>query len=367
MRAPMATTDHQMKVYHGKMYESPALDRADLDRLRELLPDYLAKVHGILSVKRNFKCINPKHNDLNPSMVYNPATCTVHCFGCGAHGDIFDVAGWDTGATSFRDKIAAVCAAVGARAIAVGQAPRAPRKDRAPRRDFQAYGPDVKGRAVKSAFRLLSDEKAAAARKVLQSRGFKVEDVVVKEGVGWCSDPNEVMPGCFPNLRPRPDGFVVLPFPNDEAWSAVHYAVFRPVGADRGPKEIKPSGCSCPIYTEHLLRAGSADDRVYVVEGPFDAIALRRLIPGAKTCALCGGNVGRLLDVLASVPAGERPSIVLAFDDDDAGRRFTNRAKEGLSLLGVRHGTLPPFPDGSKDANECLKNVVEGETHGNAA
>lgn len=55
------------------------------------LPDLL-KDYG-LNPRKRFKCLNPEHDDSNPSMSYNRNKKNVHCFSCGATYDIFDVYG----------------------------------------------------------------------------------------------------------------------------------------------------------------------------------------------------------------------------------------------------------------------------------
>lgn len=64
-----------------------------LDQIRPLLPDYLAG-HGVeIGGNGRFRCINPEHDDKDPScgFVTNERT-TFHCFACLASGDIFHAA-----------------------------------------------------------------------------------------------------------------------------------------------------------------------------------------------------------------------------------------------------------------------------------
>ena len=57
--------------------------------IKSHLEEYLQE-HGIDTTK-NFKCINPKHNDKSPSCALTKDKLHFHCFGlCGIHGDIFD-------------------------------------------------------------------------------------------------------------------------------------------------------------------------------------------------------------------------------------------------------------------------------------
>lgn len=59
--------------------------------LKSCIEDYLQNDLGIEDTKRPFQCINPEHNDLNPSMSVDFKRNKVHCFSCGVDWDIFDV------------------------------------------------------------------------------------------------------------------------------------------------------------------------------------------------------------------------------------------------------------------------------------
>jgi DNA primase len=61
--------------------------------VKDKLEEYLAK-KGI-NTKKNFSCLNPNHEDKNPSMAYHEETKRVKCFACGVSYDIFDLIGID--------------------------------------------------------------------------------------------------------------------------------------------------------------------------------------------------------------------------------------------------------------------------------
>lgn len=69
--------------------------RLNIDAIKEqvkgYLPQYLAKLGVQPGPMRKFKCINPDHNDSNPSCSYIPGTDDrlFHCFSCNITGDIF--------------------------------------------------------------------------------------------------------------------------------------------------------------------------------------------------------------------------------------------------------------------------------------
>ena len=58
--------------------------------LRGHLEEYLELGYG-LDTKKPFSCLNPQHEDKNPSMGFDAARNQVHCFSCGEKYDIIDL------------------------------------------------------------------------------------------------------------------------------------------------------------------------------------------------------------------------------------------------------------------------------------
>ena len=61
--------------------------------LKGYLKDYL-ETRGI-DTRKNFRCLNPQHEDKNPSMGFDKANNQVHCFSCGAKYDVIDLISLD--------------------------------------------------------------------------------------------------------------------------------------------------------------------------------------------------------------------------------------------------------------------------------
>lgn len=328
---------------------------AQVQAVREALPDYLRNVHGVQNVRKAFRCLHPDHEDRHPSMGFDARAHRVKCFGCGASGDVFDVAGWDTRAEGFPDKMRA--AAVGA-GIDIGDPlpdyrPKPIARPRPARpKPTPAEGEDVGG-AVLEAFASLYEPCGAAALDYLHARGFTDEEIC-RNGWGRVEHPRRIFPTGFEGAPESAEGYICLPFPEGEAWEAVRYAVFRPCGGSMRRKELKRKATPSPIWREHLLRGGC--EAVYIAEGIFDAAALSALL-GVSACALCGSNTSRLLDVVADAPRGTRPAYVIATDADDAGRAFAETLAKGFAEIDARFSVLPPYPDGAKDANDVLRAV----------
>lgn len=67
------------------------------------LQQYLEEQHGI-NTNRPFRCLNPKHEDKNPSMAFDRKHNRCVCFSCGAKYDIFDIVGIDYNITDTVEK-----------------------------------------------------------------------------------------------------------------------------------------------------------------------------------------------------------------------------------------------------------------------
>lgn len=63
-----------------------------IKNLRQFLPNYLEE-HGI-DTSKNFSCLNPKHEDENPSMTCRQNPENAFCLSCGVTSDIFQAAHW---------------------------------------------------------------------------------------------------------------------------------------------------------------------------------------------------------------------------------------------------------------------------------
>ena len=76
-----------------------------ISKYKLLLEYYLINYKGIIDLKKPFNCLNPKHEDIHPSMFYSSKYHICKCFSCGISYDIFDLIGIDYGINNFNDKI----------------------------------------------------------------------------------------------------------------------------------------------------------------------------------------------------------------------------------------------------------------------
>lgn len=74
--------------------------------IKRMLPQYLER-EGI-NPSRNFRCLNPNHDDAHGDMSYHRPSNTCVCH-CGAHYDTFDLIGIEYGLTDFNEKFERGC------------------------------------------------------------------------------------------------------------------------------------------------------------------------------------------------------------------------------------------------------------------
>lgn len=327
----------------------------DADEIKPLLADYLESVHGITNLRRPFRCLNPAHDDKHPSMTFDARANRVKCWSCNWTGDVFDLVAVDTGLgedASFAAKAQAVCEALGhaqTEPVGVKQQVEQP---------ISKPIPSILDRVQQAAFELLTRPEAKQAYSYLKARCF-TDESLSGNLFGWVSDPHELMRGGFDYLKAREGGYIVLPFIEGEAPTRCCYAVVRPVIRREGePKEYKPRGHSAPIWGASRLSSGGS--RVYVSEGIFDAVSLNQLF-GVASIAVMGSGINRLVNECKACSGHGLAPLVLAFDNDAAGREKTRQAAEALRQVGVSFTVAPPYPEGCKDANEILIKEVKNE------
>ena len=347
---------------------------ADREGLRACMPELLAIRLGIHDLRRSFRCPSPAHDDRDPSAHYYANDHSVHCFGCNRTWDVFSLVGELDGIEGFAEQARAVAEVVGYH-LSESDGPTRPHRRRharrKPRPPFdeprEAGGEDCAG-ACDRAFEALYEAGNEVGRRYLRWRGLDDQDIMA-HGLGFTRAPREVMPA-FRVWEPEALGFVTIPFWSAD-YRAANYCMVRTIsrGAVRN-KEWRPAGIATPLWCEWKLSASL--DVLYVAEGLIDAMALAK-ITGGEAMALGGvSNARRLAQVLYRVPTHLRPrTVVVAMDEDEEGRKASDKICSDLDALRVPHAVMPPYPGGAKDADEWLMDGRDAdwtyEAYGSAA
>jgi replicative DNA helicase len=127
-----------------------------------------------------------------------------------------------------------------------------------------------------------------------------------------------------------------------------HYVGRRIDGGDTYKKMNNKA--SPAIFNEKVLQDSSTES-VFVVEGIFDALSIIEV--GAAAIALNStNNAGKLIEQLQKQRTGA--TLILCFDNDDAGRKCTKALREGLQRLNIDFVTAD-ICGGYNDPNEHLQ------------
>jgi len=110
-----------------------------------------------------------------------------------------------------------------------------------------------------------------------------------------------------------------------------------PTGGRAGKAQLKLRDCPVGVWPGgQAARARREGQPLVLVEGPADALALLALGGVPPIVALAGTHNPLTLDVLRSLVG-----LIIAFDEDDAGRAASRRLAADLELLGIPHHAPP--------------------------
>lgn len=293
----------------------------DKDSLKAFLPQYLAG-HGI-EPGRAFHCLNPGHNDRHPSMRYDRNREAVHCFSCGSDYDLFDLVGIEYGLSSFPEKVEKT-----GELFNITFAP-------------QKKSPTKKTKPAPEASMIERAHARAAETDYFARRGIGAE-VIQKFQLGY--DP------------------AFTQGTGGESWQAV----ILPTGPDSftarntDPRaddrhRIRKAGESCFLGFAQCFESGVVAQSV-VVEGEFDSLSLWEIGQPAVSLGSVA-NAGRFLRQLSDrFPDGKNaPTLLLALDTDEPGRKASASLLEDLASAGFRAYEMN-ITGPHKDPNEALVN-----------
>ncbi len=382
---------------------------SEFDRTREYLktklPEYLMG-KGI-NIRTNFRCLNPNHPDLHPSMHYLQKSNTVHCFACGKSYDIFSLIGLEYNLENFKDQYSKACEMFlgttpkfGTPKTAFNEMRPAPatfgsalfikksiigsidneNEDRSPAAGTSR--PSPQDHSLSSIISPANDEENLTVPKPQgaavfgkASRGSDFESYNTKiyqrhagqtrtEPINYHDYLQERADHAFDKDYFKMRGIsdeVVKRFrlgfdPNfsagSETWEAVvipyndYSYMVRNIHSSKEDR-IQKRGQSQIFNIDTLKTPG----RVFVTEGEFDALSLETL--GYRAVSLGGtSNVFKLINFLREHPV-EGLSLCILPDNDEAGRSATITLASELEKLKIPFSMLNlcyPY----KDANEAL-------------
>jgi DNA primase len=364
-----------------------ALPAAFLDeiRARTSLSGLIGRTLKVTKAGREFKACCPFHGEKTPSFTINDDKGFYHCFGCGAHGDAFR---WltDQAGLPFMDAVRELAAAAGL--------------------DVPAPSPEAATRAAQletvrealdaaQAVYVHQLGEAGAVMEYLTARGLGPDDVA-GFGLGYARGRDGSLKGRGISaklgleaglLARREDGSFREVF-HDRITIPIHDARGRLIGfggrvwgpafnsgsaslrsatagGSERPKFINTSDTALfdkgrTLFNLHRAAPASrpsAENRLTVVEGYFDVVAMARA--GFGACVAPMGTALTEAQLERCWRLHHRP--VLLFDGDGAGRKAALRAcRTGLPHFGPGKALgVALLPEG-KDPDDLLRRDVDG-------
>lgn len=307
-------------------------NKEELDRLKAYLPQYL-RDQGFYKPNRAgfFLCQNPDHTDTHPSMSLNKKNNTCHCFACNATYDIFWFIQRDYELSSFKDAINK------AKELFEGAEPV---KQYTPKE--KSYKEYINGIRKEVAFDYMNQR--GINNWLANSMGFYLD-----------KEHNSVIIPTSENSYS--ERFIGINKDSESGTRYKHYGkshLFAPMpNPEHHFNEIPP---------------------IYITEGEIDAVSIMAGLNIGE-----GKNVDDKLDIddIKAIPIGlgsasniyllinylkekdaptlEKYKLVLALDNDDAGRSATTKLKDELDKLNIKY-IIPDLYGNNKDANDTLLN-----------
>lgn len=229
------------------------------------------------------KCLNPEHNDKNPSMRIDKITGIFHCLSCGFKGNLFKHFGEKSNPFQIRRELL----------------------------------------------------KQKIAHKLSESIGiFKPNDSIDYEG-SWrgISTATYTKFGAFENAAPEYIGRIVFPI-TDVSGRTVAF-VGRHTTMTHNPKYmIYPHGAKMPLFPQVLPLRG----KIILVEGLFDMLNLQD--KGLTNVMCTFGTRTITLEKLELLRMQGVDGIDIFFDADEAGQAAVEKVKELAERAGLSYRNI---------------------------
>ena len=309
------------------------------DELRGHLEEYIAEFHGVQNTRRNFRCLNPNHEDSNPSMGFDKAHNRVHCFSCGASYDIIDLIKLDRGMATDREAFAWGYENYCIDVDGVTNAPLSSYRPQQTGQGVQNKQGEARGQDFTTYFRECAARmEDSPGMEYLRRRGLH-DEIIRRFGLGYDSAFNRA-------TGPHPWQAVIIPTGPD-SFVARNVNVQADDGEHKGDR-VRKSGHSRPFN----LVALQDDMPVFIVEGEIDALSV--IDCGGQAVGLGStANVNALLQYIDDNRIKPIHPLQISLDNDDDGREAARKLAEELGKRGIAF-RVANIAGEYKDPNEAI-------------
>lgn len=288
-----------------------------------------------------FTCINPEHEDRNPSMKLDPKSDNerAKCFSCNASYDILEAIGIEYGLTRFQDKLSkgAELYNIEMETVATAQPTediieRPKKAIEAVKQDFSSY--------IKECCQRVADTDYFAKRGI-------TEEIITKYNLGY--DPNFKASG--------------------KTWKAI---IIPKGNTSYTARNIDPKAQNKNRYIKQgenkpSFFKGSKERNApfFIVEGELDGLSIASAGGNAISLGSLVNTKSLLDDIKKSKEVYEdagleyrKTSLIIALDNDERGQEEARKLENSLKTLEMDAYAINPYGR-YKDANEALLNSEE--------
>jgi DNA primase catalytic core len=318
----------------------------------------------------------PFHEERTASFTITPAKGLYHCFGCGAAGDVIgfltkhDKVSFGTALDKLAQRAGLdLKALMEARQQTLRPVPaEALTRPVTTSGNGHAAAAPLLARVVEHYHKTFCER--ADAQEYLRQRGLVDADLLRAHRVGYAdgsllkvlpkdgdvryqlvslgvitSEGRELLGGCI---------VVPIPDPVSGQWTSLY---------GRGVKTPRHCYLPGPLRGVVNFQAARTSDEVILTESILDALSFHQT--GIATAIPLYGTNGFTPDHLDLLKREHVKRVILALDNDDAGRKATASLKEKLTAAGIAV-RVACFPEGIKDANDLLvsRNGDTGDVFG---
>jgi replicative DNA helicase len=303
--------------------------------IRGKLEEYLS-FKGIKITARPFRCLNPMHEDNNPSMSFDRKRNKVHCFACGADYDTFDLIAIDENLKDYREIFRRAHEIFKVDVDDSGRGYQKKGKSEQYEDNHMSIDPYIQQHTEKNRQDFTSYFRKCQAgiskTDYPQNRGLS-PDTVRRFGLGYDANFSRGTGGAIWKALIIPTG------PGS-------YTARNTAKDAEKENRVRKAGGS-PIYNTEVLK--DAREPVFVVEGEIDALSI--IEAGGVAVALGStANVQRFLKLIEQQKPEQQ--LIIALDSDNEGEKAARKLAVALGTLKIpfyRH-----IWEGHKDANEAL-------------
>lgn len=315
------------------------MDQITIQEIKNQLENYLHS-KGI-NTKKPFHCLNPSHDDKNPSMSYK--NNKVKCFACEASYDIYDLIGLDYNLTNFADQAKKACEIYNI-PYETAVKPDQNQKPAKPEKNDLQNSPETDEPEDYKPFYMEAHETLKNS-DYMRNRGIS-EQILERFNIGYVEAWKHPK---IKTLNVPTSPRVIIPT-SDYSYIARDVRPLEEIPEQSRPY-VKQKVGKAHIFN---LEAFNRNEPIYIVEGEIDALSIAQ----AGYEAIATGSVSNINLLVKEIEKIQQTKpinqlLLIAMDNDPAGTEASQKLAAELTKIKTPYYIAKPYGE-HKDANDAL-------------